>query len=135
MKVIETQFSRYTVGDDGVATATPLKPELPRTLDLMTEALDDLEAFLEEKPRPVLWDPRAVVPLRPGVWRVIIERLEKIAVGLAILVEDMDDHGLGSFPVAIDSLLLPVRLFTDENEARSWLQQFVGPAIPAEGEK
>lgn len=124
MKVIDTRFARYTLGDDGVATATPRRPELPRTMDLMTQALDDLEDFLEEQPRPILWDPRTVLPMRPGAWQAIIERLEKIVVSIAILVDDVKDHRLGSFPEAIDSLLLPVRLFTDEDEARSWLLQF-----------
>lgn len=124
MKVIETQLSRYTLDDDGIATATPRNSQLPRTIELMTQALDDLEVFLEGTMRPILWDPRTVVPLRPGAWRAIIDRLEKLAIALAIIVDDENETRLGSFPLAIDTLLLPVRLFTDESEARRWLAQF-----------
>lgn len=124
MKVFESDYSHYAIHDDGIATATPRKPQHPRTPELMMQALDDLERFLAGTPRPILWDPRTVVPLPPGAWRAIIERLETIVVALAILVDDEQEHGLGSFPAAIDTLLLPVRLFTDEAEARTWLVQF-----------
>ena len=46
-------------------------------------------------------------------------------VALAILVDDRVAGALGAFPHAIDSLMMPVKLFRDEAEAMTRLREFL----------
>ena len=64
-------------------------------------------------------------PLRPGGWTAILDGLQDTISALAIVVPQEEEQFLGSFPVTIATLLIPVRVFVDPREARTWLLGFV----------
>ena len=125
MKTVECSITRYTLRDDGIVAAIGTHPEIPRDLTTMTASLDCLAGLIDGTPRPILWDPRAVLRLFPEAWKAIIERIESLAVAVAILADDGTEEMLGPYPGAMNSLLLPVRTFTDEEQAIEWLRKFV----------
>ena len=51
---------------------------------------------------------------------------------LGIVLEESDVHLLGAFPEVMNSLLIPVRVFADEESALRWLRGFVDPDSPVE---
>lgn len=129
MRTVQTPFTRLTLYDDGVATAQSLRTDVPRSAELLSGSRDALAELVGDGARPLLWDPTGTLPLPPSGWQAIIEGMSGLVCALAIVVDDLDDHELGSFPAAIDSLLVPVRLFTNELDAREWLQKFVDPSL------
>ncbi len=124
VRTVESEITRYTLRDDGIVVAVGLHPEIPRTLEKMTESLDAFAALIDGKPRPFLWDPRAVPRLLTEAWKEAIERINRLAVAVAIMTDENTDEMLGGYPDAVD-FLLPVRTFTDEDDALAWLRGFV----------
>jgi hypothetical protein len=120
----ETPFSRLTLCDDGIIEAQPLRTEEPRTAELLTQALDAIERVAGGIRRPLLWDATGTLPLAPRGWQAIVDRIERLFTAMAIIVEDVEEPLLGAFPVAIDSLLIPVRVFPTKASGRDWLSQF-----------
>ncbi len=131
MRVEETPFSRLTLCDDGILEAHPIDREAPRTAELLNQTMDALESVAGDRPRPVLWDPTGTVPLQPLGWQVIIDRLSGVIAALGIVLDESERSLMGAFPESMNSLLIPVRIFADEADARSWLLQFVAPNGPA----
>lgn len=127
MKTIETATTHFTLTDDGIVVGRAINPDTPRTSQNTLEALTELERFIGGKPLPGLWDPRVVDRFPAEAWRTMISRLDRSVVALAILVDDRTAAAVGAFSAAMDSLLLPVKLFTDEGEALRWLGQFIDP--------
>jgi hypothetical protein len=127
MLVEEIPFSRIALCDDGVIEAQPLRTEQPRTAEVLTDALDAIERVAGGKRRPLLWNATGTLPLAPRGWQAIVDRIERLFVAMAIVVEDEEESMLGAFPVAIDSLLIPVRVFPTRAAGRDWVAQFADP--------
>lgn len=116
--------------DDGILEAHPLERDEPRTAALLSQTMEALALVASGGPRPVLWDPAGTVPLPPKGWQAIIDRLQGVMAALGIVLDASEAHLLGAFPDSMNSLLIPCRVFADESDARSWLQQFVDPDLP-----
>lgn len=114
-----------TLFGDGIVEAQPLATDEPRTARVLSEALDALATVAGGRSRPVLWNPTGTWPLRPDGWQTIVNRAEQTISALAIVISPEDESLLGAFPQAMDSLLIPVRVFHIEAEARAWLIPFV----------
>lgn len=125
MQLVQTAFSRLTLCDDGILEAQPLKTKQPRTGELLNETLDAIAGLTKGESHPVLWKATGTLPLRPGGWQAIVGRVERLVTAIAIVVTSEEEPLLGAFPATMDSLLVPVRVFTSEAEARAWLLQFV----------
>ena len=123
MRVRETTAVRLVLGDDGIIETTPLDPQrTPRILSEIALAIADIG---RGGPRPMIWDPTGTLPLPPQGWHVIVNNIEAVVNALAIIVAEEDVHLLGSFPEAMDTFLVPVRVFNTKEEAREWLHQHV----------
>ena len=125
VSVRETPFSRLTLYDDGIVHAHPIQREAPRDAALISETIDALEVVADGVPRPVLWDPAGTLPLRPAGWQLVVERVGGSMAALGIVLDDSEVHLLGSFPESMNSLMIPVRIFDNEESALRWLVQFV----------
>ncbi len=123
MRTLETRFSRFTLDDDGIVTARPTNSGLPRTGEMMDEILKGWAKLVRSDPRPALWIPEDS-QLQPRAWHSLVDHVGDLAVAVAILADDAADRSLGAFAVPVDSMLLPVRVFGKESEARQWLMQF-----------
>lgn len=92
--------------------------------------MDALALVASGGPRPVLWDPFGTLPLQPMGWLAIVARLQGVMAARGIVVDESEAHLLGAFPDSMNSLLISCRVFSDEPDARSWLQQLVDPDLP-----
>jgi hypothetical protein len=124
MKTVESPIARYTLRDDGIVVARAINPEGPRTRETAAATLDVLAGLIGDKPRPALWDQRATPRLAPEVWVEVIERVEQMAVALAILTDEGTSLRHGAYQDAIGALLTPTREFSAEEPAIAWLLQF-----------
>ena len=126
MKTVTTELNELTLRDDGILAARAINGDIPRTTDPVRRMYVEMAELIENQPRPVLWDPRAIRTIRPDGWLAIIDRLQDLFTALAILVDNEATRAvLGSYPQAFATLLIPARVFEDEDEALGWLVQFV----------
>ena len=125
MRVVETPFSRLTLCDDGILEAHPIQRDAPRDAALLSQTMDAVVEVAGGKARPVLWDPAGTLPLRPDGWQTIVDRVADVISALGIVIDEAEAPLLGAFPDSMNALLIPVRVFADEPEARDWLLQFV----------
>ena len=130
VETFTTAITEYTIRDDGIVIGRDINPATPRTVQSLTESFDRLADALEGKRPPGLWDARSVPEFPLSVWQVFVNRVDKVIGVLAILVDDRVEDALGAFPAAMDSMLIPVRLFHREDEATQWLLQFVDEDDP-----
>lgn len=125
MRSVTSDITLWTLRDDDIVVGVGINPDVPRDRDVMAENLDVLAALMAGKPRPVLWDPRAVPRIHPRAWSEIIHRAPELVVAAAILVDDGTEEMLSGYPGAVDSLLFPTRLFRSEDAALAWLRAFM----------
>lgn len=112
--------------DNGIVVGRDINPETPRTAQNIADSFDRLAALTQGKRLPGLWDARAVPEFSLNLWLVFVTRIEEVAAALAILVNTEAESAFGAFPAAMDSMLIPVRLFREEDKAIDWLGQFTG---------
>ena len=122
---VETEITRWILRDDGIIEAVAINPDVPRDRQNMQHNLDSLATLTGGERRPVLWQPRDVLPLHPSAWAEIINRSAELVTAVAILVDDSDEKKLFGFPAAMHGLLFPTRVFKDEDVAIAWLRTFV----------
>ena len=126
MKTLTTELNQLTLRDDGILVVRSINADTPRTTDPVRRMYGELAELIESQPCPILWDPRAIRTIRPDGWLAIIDRLQDLFVAIAILVDnDATRAVMGSYPHAFATLLIPARVFEDEDEAMEWLGQFV----------
>ncbi len=122
---VTTDTVTYTLRDDGIVVGRAVNPDRVRTPQDVASSLDRLDEATGGVRMPGLWDPRSLHHFPAPAWRTLISRLELSLLALAIMTDEQMESALGGFPQAIDSLLIPVRLFRSESEAIEWLAQFV----------
>jgi hypothetical protein len=125
VRSVSTATTKFTFRDDGIVFGIDINPDTERTAQNVSDAMDMLNQLVEGQARPGLWDPRPGTGFPAEAWTTLIRRLPESISALAILADDRVRQGIGGFPAAIDSLLIPVRVFADEAEATEWLLQFV----------
>ena len=128
MQTFSTAITKYTIRDDGIVVGRDINPETPRTAVNIAESFDRLSVVAQGRRFPGLWDARLAPEFPFSVWQVFVDRISEAVGALAILVDNEADPAFGAFPKVIDSMLIPVRLFQDEDEAIAWLGQFVDAA-------
>ena len=123
--VFTSDITEYTVRDDGIVIGREINLDVPRTAESIAQSFDRLAEFLQGKRPPGIWDARSVPNFPLNVWQVFVSRVDSVVVALAILVDEAGEKTMGGFPDAISSMLIPVRLFRDEEGAIEWLRQFI----------
>ncbi|MFW2338882.1 MAG: STAS/SEC14 domain-containing protein [Acidimicrobiia bacterium] len=126
MRFVETGINQLTLRDDGVLVVRSINSDIPRTAEHVEEMYGALERLIDGRRCPVLWDPRPTRSIRPDGWVAIIERLEALFTAIAVVTDEQAADLLGGYPEAWNALLMPVRRFSDEDEALEWLQRFSG---------
>lgn len=113
--------------DDGVIVGRERNFDIPRTVDRVAEAVEVTWPLAGCQPCAAIWDMRGSPRAKPESWQLVIRRVPEIFRALAIIVDEDAKRALGAFPMAIDSLLIPVRMFVDVDEARNWIAPFAKP--------
>jgi hypothetical protein len=89
------------------------KGAVERTLTLAEKLVDE--------PVPMVCDVRGMNAVTPDAWAYFIRRVGVFASSLAFVVSH-DTAPVDSFQQAINSLLIPCRVFEDEAAATAWLR-------------
>ena len=118
-------ITEYTIRDDGIVVGREINLDTPRTAQSNAESFDRLAEVLQGRQPPGLWDARSVPEFPLSVWQVFVNRIDKVVAALAILVDESGERAMGGFPDVMNSMLIPVRLFRDQNAAIEWLRRFV----------
>ena len=125
MRSIEVPATAFTLRDDGVLVAVERLPDLDRTEEIVNKSVAAARQLLEPSvDYPVLWDIRGLRRFYGHGWPTFLRHLEQGVVAMAIIVDGDSKNVLGSFGPVIRSLLLPVAVFTDMDEAEAWIAQY-----------
>ncbi len=125
METFTTEITEYTIRADGIIVGRDINPDTPRTAKSVAESFNRLAEVLQGQRLPGLWDARSVPDFPLTVWQVFVNRVDKVVTALAILVDESGERRMGGFPEVMNSMLIPVRLFRDQDAAIEWLRQFV----------
>jgi len=80
---------------------------------------------LTTRPVPTLFDARKWPMGGADFWVTFIDLLPSVVSAGAILIEPDRATGLGGFPRAVNRLMIPFEVFTDEDQATEFLSQFL----------
>ena len=127
MDAIETPTMIASRRKDGLIIGRETNFHLPREPQVVQEAMKATWKLAGGEPCAALWDMRGSPRPSPESWRLFIHRLPEIFFALAILADEQAVSFLGAFPAAIDNLLVPVRVFGQEDEATQWIEGFLQP--------
>jgi hypothetical protein len=112
------------MGDDGILRI--VSNGTPSTAATIGETATAVQRLVPDVV-PVLFDARDWPRPSSEVWMSIIDTAPTIANACAILIRPGGEAALGAFPAAVNRLMLPLEVFTDESEALAFLDQFVVP--------
>ncbi len=72
---------------------------------------------------PILFDSRDWPKGDPASWSSFISSIESICTAAAVVVNSASAQAMGAFPKLLDDLVIPFRLFPDEEAALSFLRR------------
>lgn len=120
-----SDITEYTIRNDGIVVGREINLDTPRTAQSVADSLNRLAEVLQGRRAPGIWDAKAFPDFPPSVWQAFVNRVDKVVVALAILADESGEAAMGRFPDVINSMLIPVRIFRDQDAAIEWLRQFV----------
>lgn len=119
---IEKYFS--WVGEDGIAR-TEVKPQAEIGLEHALENTKLIETFFNGDRFPLLVDVRKIKSIsKEAREHFSIKDRESVVSACAILISSPLSCMVGNFFMSINKPDIPVRLFTNENDALSWLKKY-----------
>ena len=123
--VIELDYARIWLDEDGIIRVK-LAPETEVTLEAMKEMMSLQSEILAGKKAPVLVDMRKFgSSTREARTYTAGEAGQKLYLGAALLIGSSVGRMLGNIFINFSKPRYPTRLFTSEDDALAWLQQFV----------
>ena len=120
MEVTETTTARMWVDDEGIGHYVSVG--VASTRETVTESLKAFGEIGGGRPLPVLFDSRGWPSGDPASWVQFINTIETVCSAAAVIVDSDSEPKLGTFPTLLDSLMIPFRMFIDENEALEFLR-------------
>jgi hypothetical protein len=124
-KEIEIRSQRIWLDDDGIIHAE-LRAHVDVGLEDAREAIRSIGTICGERRKPVLVDIRDIKSMSRDA-RVYFagEETAKFESAVALLLKSPLTRAIGNFFLGLNKTLFPTRLFTDEEEALSWLRSFL----------
>lgn len=125
LEPITTRTAKIGLEEDGLIRVVVL-PEIPRhNLEVAQENMAAIAKFAAGEPRPVLIDMRAML----GIDREARAYYAKgggmrVATAVALLTGSPVSQVIANFLISLNRPRVPVRLFTSEDEAITWLKNF-----------
>ncbi len=120
MDLRTTKTGRIWLDDEGIIHIVATGE--PSTADSTAETLGVVEELTASGKAPILFDVRQWPSGDPGFWVLFINTIESVCLAGAAVIDPQAADSLGTFPSIIDSLLIPFRVFPDEDEAMSFLR-------------
>jgi len=101
------------------------------TIEMVAETFDVFRDLGGGSRRPFLFDVRNWQGGELKAWNLAIEQTLSTLSAVAVLVDPDSASVAGPFPEAVNRMLIPVRFFTNEEEALAFLRGF----LPRPGEQ
>ena len=98
----------------------------PRTVDSVLETFAVIRDLIDGVPMPVLFDLRKRLASERDKWDTFIEHALSLFTAVAFVVDPESSPRIGGYPEAINRLLIPFGVFTDEAEALAFLRDGAG---------
>lgn len=127
-EVIKTTATSVFVDDDGVIHV--VANGTPSTAQSVKETVSAIQSLVPG-PRPAIFDARLWPRAGSDAWTALIDALPAIVSAAAVLVRPEGMALLGGFPSAVNRLMLPMEVFTEESKAIAFIRQF----LPGQGEE
>ena len=100
----------------------------PRSAYDPSEVFDAARDLIRDTPMPALFDLRLWKEGERPAWQAFISNALSLFSAAAIVVDPESSPRMGDLPDIISRLLIPVEVFTDEDEALAYLHGYVQPA-------
>lgn len=113
-----SETARVWMGDDGIVRI--VSSGARSTGESVEKTFAAIAEITGGKPVPILFDARRWTSGDPSSWSAFIGAVGDLCLAGAILVTD-PDQPIGSFPHVINTLMVPMRVFTDADEAVEFL--------------
>ena len=116
----ETETATIWLDDEGIVHVE--SRGVPSTQETAAKSLLVVSDLVGGRRAPILFDARQW-PMGDGPsWAQFISMIGDVCSAGAVLVDGKASPGIDSFSPAIDSLIIPFRVFTDEDAAVSFLR-------------
>ena len=126
--VVETRVQLIRLGADGILRAKS-KPNAEITLDDAKEAISEIAMICGGIARPILVNLAGTKSLSRDARNYFAgPETAKTESAAALLVTSPITRAIGNFFIGLNKSTVPSRLFTSEQEALDWLQQFLPDA-------
>jgi len=121
----QSTTARIWMDDEGILRYVSIGVE--STEATVVEGMQIVRELSGDVPVPILFDARSWKGGDPKSWIKFIAMIESVCSAAAIIVAPESPNVMGGFPEAIDGLVLPFRVFPDENAALDFLRQYLEP--------
>ena len=122
---VETPTDVTVLRDDGLVQVT-IKPGARQTLEDARENVEAVASVASGTQRPLLVDMRQAGGIeRPARTYYSGPDGARVITALAILVSSPMSRVLGNFFIGLNRMLVPCKLFSDEEDAVAWLRGFL----------
>lgn len=101
--------------DDGVVRYVSVG--VPSTAESVSRGFEIVRELTKGARAPILFDARSWPRGDPASWVRFISKVEDVCVAAAVVVSPTSEKAMGSFPEYIDGLVIPFRIFEDEDAA------------------
>lgn len=92
--------------------------------ETVAETFDVFHDLTGGSPRPFFFDIRVWQGAELAAWESAIDRTEHAFTAVALLIDPETPSTAGPFPELVGQRLVPVGIFTDEEEALAFLRSF-----------
>ena len=122
--------------DDAVETATSFywvydgilyvrNKGIRSTGDTVIDSRTAIRDLMDGAPLPMLNDLRGWPGTDPEGWTTFVQNIASVSSAVAFVVDAESSARLGPWPEAMNRLLIPFQVFTEEAEALAFLQGFL----------
>ncbi len=115
-----TKTGRIWVDDEGIIHI--VATGAASTADSTAETLGVVGELTAGGKAPILFDVRRWPSGDAAFWSLFVNTIESVCLAGAAVVDPQAAASLGAFPSAIDSMLVPFRVFSDDDEALAFLR-------------
>jgi len=120
MGIEETASARIWRDEDGIVHY--VSRGVASTAQSVDENMQHVRNISDGRRVPILFDARDWPRGDPSSWARFISIVESVCLAAAVLVNPTSEKALGRFPDLIDDLVVPFRVFKDEDEALAFLR-------------
>lgn len=125
-KSVLTRTAKIWMGDDGILRNMML-PKAEITREDVQENYSSNEKLLNGQKVPILTDARYIKSIDQEARKLSAgEMVAAITIAIAVLVESPMSRMMGNFFLKINRPLYPVKLFTVDEDAVTWLKKYTG---------